>query len=247
MDSLEHLIEFYTTRSDPILLKQGVPNKQKRCRRLDQYSLVELQMKHDIADAKRISINSETLNILEELGNGQYGTVHLATCLVNDRTIHVAVKTFNEETSNQSEFFREAKIMMTLHNPNIVKILGVLNDSKLMIVQEFMLLGSLLNYLKSHKESITHDVIIKWACQIACGMNYLESQKIVHRDLAARNILMQSVNQVKISDFGLSRAVGTGTDNDYYKASDGGNWPVEWYAPESFQFGKFSHSSDVWR
>ena len=33
--------------------------------------------------------------------------------------------------------------------------------------------------------------------------------------------------QVKISDFGLSRAVGSGSD--YYKASQGGRWPVKWY------------------
>ena len=33
-------------------------------------------------------------------------------------------------------------------------------------------------------------------------------------------------SQVKISDFGLSRAVGSGSD--YYKASQGGRWPVKW-------------------
>jgi tyrosine-protein kinase len=32
--------------------------------------------------------------------------------------------------------------------------------------------------------------------------------------------------QVKISDFGLSRAVGA--NSDYYKASQGGRWPVKW-------------------
>ena len=34
-------------------------------------------------------------------------------------------------------------------------------------------------------------------------------------------------SQVKISDFGLSRAVGA--HSDYYKASQGGRWPVKWY------------------
>lgn len=32
--------------------------------------------------------------------------------------------------------------------------------------------------------------------------------------------------QAKISDFGLSRAVGTGSD--YYQAQQGGRWPVKW-------------------
>lgn len=51
-------------------------------------------------------------------------------------------------------------------------------------------------------------------------------------------------SQVKISDFGLSRAVGA--NSNYYKASQGGRWPVKWYAPESINYGTFSHASDIW-
>lgn len=79
---------------------------------------------------------------------------------------------------------------------------------------------------------------------LVIGMNYLESQHFVHRDLAARNILLSSRHQAKISDFGLSRALGVG--NNYYQASQGGKWPIKWYAPESYNYGTFSHASDVW-
>lgn len=75
-------------------------------------------------------------------------------------------------------------------------------------------------------------------------MNYLESQHFVHRDLAARNILLSSVHQAKISDFGFSRALCAG--DNYYQASHNGKWPIKWYAPESFNYGTFSHASDVW-
>lgn len=75
-------------------------------------------------------------------------------------------------------------------------------------------------------------------------MQYLEGKKFVHRDLAARNILLASRHQAKISDFGLSRAVCG--DREYYKATQGGRWPIKWYAPESYNFGNFSSASDVW-
>ena len=58
-------------------------------------------------------------------------------------------------------------------------------------------------------------------------MHYLEKKHFVHRDLAARNLLLSSMTLVKISDFGLSRAIGA--NNDYYKATDGGKWPLKWY------------------
>ena len=65
-----------------------------------------------------------------------------------------------------------------------------------------------------------------WAAQIAAEMDYLEERRLVHRDLALRNILLASQRRAKISDFGLSRAVGS--ESDYYRASKGGRWPVKW-------------------
>lgn len=46
-------------------------------------------------------------------------------------------------------------------------------------------------------------------------MEYLEKVRFVHRDLAARNVLVVDEENVKISDFGMSRAIGTGSE--YYR------------------------------
>ena len=136
--------------------------------------------------------------------------------------------------------------MFDLDHNFIVKLLGVCLSEPLMLVQELVINGSLLNYIQlpMNRNVISTDTFKLWAGEIACGMCFLESKRFVHRDLAARNILVSSPNVVKISDFGLSRAVGA--DSNYYKASKGGRWPVKWYAPESVYYGTFSHSSDVW-
>lgn len=51
------------------------------------------------------------------------------------------------------------------------------------------------------------------------GMSYLEERCIVHRDLAARNVLVQTPNQVKITDFGLAKLLDY--EADEYHASGG--------------------------
>lgn len=55
--------------------------------------------------------------------------------------------------------------------------------------------------------SITTTDLVCWLFQVARGMEYLASRKVIHGDLAARNILLGDGNVVKICDFGLARSM----------------------------------------
>uniref|UniRef100_A0AAQ4RAF6 Protein kinase domain-containing protein n=1 Tax=Gasterosteus aculeatus aculeatus TaxID=481459 RepID=A0AAQ4RAF6_GASAC len=80
-------------------------------------------------------------------------------------------------------------------------------------------------------------------CQDVCeGMEYLEAQSFIHRDLAARNCLVNDLNVVKVSDFGMTRYV---LDNQY-TSSYGAKFPVKWSPPEVLHYNKYSSKSDVW-
>lgn len=57
-------------------------------------------------------------------------------------------------------------------------------------------------------------------------MTYLSSEHIVHRDLATRNILVTKDEHMKISDFGLSRALSQ--ERDYYKCDGNKELPAPW-------------------
>ncbi|XP_034472515.1 vascular endothelial growth factor receptor 1-like [Drosophila innubila] len=88
----------------------------------------------------------------------------------------------------------------------------------------------------------TTDLVI-WAFQVARGMDYLSSKKVLHGDLAARNILLCEDNVVKICDFGLARSMYR--DNNY-KKSENRKLPIKWLALESLSDRVFSTYSDVW-
>lgn len=89
---------------------------------------------------------------------------------------------------------------------------------------------SLLECLKETSLRSTLNIIClsSFGQQICEGMKYLESKRLIHRDLAARNILVFSKNLVKVSDFGLSRALGVG--KDYYQTNFNANLklPIAW-------------------
>ena len=85
--------------------------------------------------------------------------------------------------------------------------------------------------------------LLCWAYQVARGMEYLASKKVMHGDLACRNILLAADNVVKICDFGLAKDIYK--TNNYQKKSDG-PLPVKWLAIECIRDRIFSTQSDVW-
>lgn len=166
--------------------------------------------------------------------------------------IQVAIKCLCRERmqSNPMEFLKEAAIMHSIEHENIVRLYGVVLDTNsLMLVTELAHLRSLLECLKDsglRVSFLTVPTLCEFAQQICSGMMYLESKRLIHRDLAARNILVFSKSKVKISDFGLSRALGVG--KDYYQTNFNVNLklPIAWCAPECINFLRFTNASDVW-
>lgn len=135
------------------------------------------------------------------------------------------------------------RIFQRLKHPNIVEIFGVHRVNGVLLVMEFIEHGSLHSYLKTRPSELSTKQLLNYALDIAKGMDYLGTQKIVHRDLAARNILVVNEHHVKISDFGLARRTDK---NEYYILQTSRELPIKWYALESLEDGRFSTRTDVW-
>ncbi|CAD6999743.1 unnamed protein product [Ceratitis capitata] len=101
------------------------------------------------------------------------------------------------------------------------------------------------NYKPDSTEAmtITTTDLVSYAFQVARGMDYLSSRKVLHGDLAARNILLCENNIVKICDFGLARSM---YKSENYKKQGEAPLPIKWLALESFSDHIFSTYTDVW-
>ncbi|XP_028167913.1 fibroblast growth factor receptor 1-A-like [Ostrinia furnacalis] len=193
------------------------------------------------------------VTLTKRIGSGNYGEVYRGWMEWDtDERLEVAIKkltkqahAIDKDSTLYIDFKNELEIMKSLNHNNIVNILGYSWKPDVMIVMEYLEEGSLNYYLKfqGDKLSITHLLI--YARDIATGMEYVSRKNIVHRDLATRNILVVDKYHVKISDFGLARAIPK--DDDKYKLKTERLLPINWYAPESASDPwMFSTKSDVW-
>lgn len=126
-------------------------------------------------------------------------------------------------------FLKEAEIMREFRHEKLVAIYAVCTKTNpIWIIQEFMCNGSLLDYLRRSKVYFSSNDLIYFSTQIAQGMKFLESKRLVHSDLAARNVLVGRNKVVKISDFGLARILnGESNDSQGMKLAVRNNEPIK--------------------
>ncbi|CAL5336929.1 unnamed protein product [Camellia sinensis] len=122
----------------------------------------------------------------------------------------VAVKILDKDSHSDpasiNAFKHELTLLEKVRHPNVVQFVGAVTQNlPMMIVSEYHSKGDLGNYLQK-KGRLSPSRALKFALDIARGMNYLHECKpdpIFHCDLKPKNILLDSGGLLKVSGFGL--------------------------------------------
>ena len=149
----------------------------------------------------------DTYNITETIGKGTFGKVKLAYSIKNPKIKYackILEKTNITEEDDLRRCLREMSILLQMEHPNVIKTYEIISDSmRYYIIMEYCSKGELFDLIV--KEShFSEEKSALFFYQIISGVEYIHSKKICHRDLKPENLLLNSDEELKIIDFGLS-------------------------------------------
>jgi serine/threonine protein kinase len=152
----------------------------------------------------------ERYEVLEEVGRGGMGVVLKAF----DPSLHrvVAIKVLAPQLATsgvaRQRFLREAKAAAAVSHDHIVTIHAVDEANGLPYLVMQYVAGPSLQQRIDKEGALELTEILRIGMQTAAGLAAAHGHGIVHRDIKPANILLEEgVPRVKITDFGLARAM----------------------------------------
>ncbi|MBW2609762.1 MAG: CHASE2 domain-containing protein [Deltaproteobacteria bacterium] len=178
---------------------------------------------YDMAKEVSIVADSETgirskvgrYEILEEIGKGSMGLVYKAQDPKINRLVAIKTIRFSDEFDEdviqeiKERFFREAEIAGQLSHPSIVVIHDVGDDRDLTyMAMEFLEGEDLDKYIV--KDNLLHfrralDIVVR----IADALDFAHKAEVIHRDIKPANVMLLKNGQVKVTDFGIAKAISS--------------------------------------
>jgi serine/threonine protein kinase len=192
---------------------------------------------------------SEILNdryrLDRKLGEGGMALVFQATDLMLERTIAVKIlrKTFSESEAFQQRFKEEARAAANLTHPNIVTVhdFGFDRD-RLFIVMEYVPGTDLKEIIKAHAP-LPIPMASRLFVQACAGIGYAHRAGLVHCDIKPHNMLVTPDNRLKVTDFGIARALASVQPDEQTQAIWGS---PAYFSPEQAAGRAPSPASDVY-
>jgi tRNA A-37 threonylcarbamoyl transferase component Bud32 len=184
--------------------------------------------------------------ILGQLGRGAMGIVYKGRDPKLNRMTAIKTIRFSDEFDEsqveniKEHFYSEAEVVARLSHTNIVTIYDVGEDLDLSYLAMEYLEGVTLEKFTNKENLLSIKKCIAVIAQVCDALAYAHQHDIIHRDIKPANIMMLKDGSVKVTDFGIARAItSTKTRTGIIKGTP------YYMSPEQTQGNELNGQSDV--
>jgi serine/threonine protein kinase len=187
---------------------------------------------------------NDRYQLIRKIGEGGLAEVFQAQDMALGRLVAVKVlrPQYTRDPNFLVNFHREAQSAARLSDPHIVAVYDFGQDkNRPYIVMEWVA-GSDLRSILDNQGALPVDQVVEYGTQICAAVGAAHRAGLVHGDLKPGNILIPGNNQVKVTDFGLAKALGD-------SAMDAGEvvWGTPaYFAPEQAAGDRVLPATDVY-
>ncbi|WP_127160832.1 Stk1 family PASTA domain-containing Ser/Thr kinase [Veillonella sp. VA137] len=184
--------------------------------------------------------------VQQKIGVGGMADVYRGkdTLLGRPVAIKILHQNFGSDQDFVARFKREAQAAGKLNHPNVVSMYDVGFDQGFhYIIMEYVSGCTLKEYIQHHGAQVTVQEAVKITVAIAEGLEHAHMMGIVHCDVKPHNILITDSGRVKVTDFGIARAINSATTMMYTNSVMGS---AHYISPEQASGKSINVSTDIY-
>ena len=183
--------------------------------------------------------------ILSKIGIGGMADVYKGEDTLLGRPVAIKILHANFASDDEfvSRFKREAQAAGKLNHPNIVNMYDVGYDQDMhYIIMEYVDGETLKEYITRHHR-LSIDEAVKITISIGEGLEHAHAMGIVHCDIKPHNVIITNTGRVKVTDFGIARAMNS-TNTVMYTNSIMGS--AHYLSPEQASGKSVDGNTDIY-